>query len=182
MFQLLPWTEGKFHILMDGALFGSTYMEDDCTFIRINANDESDSFAEIEFDDLLQLHGDVKRAYQKLIAQAATPTHTTQQLGQSVPARGGPTPIKVPAEKGAKKKSAETIIKEHLASVATVISKSKWAKCLDGQEHTLTLKQTGYKDFAGFRSNMFSFTKKHGYSFSSTVKGKNITFTCTKNS
>lgn len=59
-------------------------------------------------------------------------------------------------------------------------SKSKWAGVLDGKEHTLTLKQTGYKDFAGFRSMMSTFAKKQGYGFTSSVDGNKITFTCVK--
>lgn len=159
MFKLLPWTEGKYHILMDGEVIGHTEF-DESLLIRVNelmAADELYKLADAVEEQYVTINHLAAPVKQKLNKKAA--------LGVKVKKEAAPKKEKKQAK--AKKPAADGVVKNPRGS--------KWDKYMDGKEHVLTLKQTGVAKIETARVAVSTYAKSRGYNVTTTVAGDKLT-------
>lgn len=161
MFKLLPWTEGKYHILMDGEVIGYTEF-DQVVHIRL-----TELLAVFEIQQMLY---DVEEQY-KTINHLAAPAKTSKNAQKKLNKKAA---LKIKKETAPKKMS-----KGKKAPAANGVVKnprgSKWDKYMDGKEHVLTLKQTGVAKIETARVAVATYAKSRGYTVTTTVAGDKLT-------
>ena len=161
MFKLLPWTEGKYHILMDGEVIGHTEF-DESLFIRVNEL--------MAADELKELADAVEEQYETINHLAAPVKKAVKKLNKK-------EVLKVSEKKAAAKKGSTTKKSKKPAADGVVKNPrgSKWDKYMDGKEHHLTLKQTGVAKIETARVAVSTYAKSRGYNVTTTVAGDKLT-------
>lgn len=171
MFKLLPWTEGKYHILHGVTNIG---------YLDTRENDGVRNFVHIHdgmltLTELTELHDflaeqleykatlegaakGVKKAVKKLVANKA------EKKAMKNIAKKGEKSIK---QAKSKKSAADGVVKNPRGS--------KWDKYMDGKEHHLTLKQTGVAKIETARVAVSTYAKSRGYNVTTTVAGDKLT-------
>ena len=170
MFKLLPWTEGKYHILMDGEVIGHTEF-DESLFIRVNELMAADELKELadaveeQYETINHLAAPVKKAVKKL--------NKKEVLIKKLLA--GKATLKPLKDKAAGKKFMSKGKKAPADGVVKNPRGSKWDKYMDGKEHHLTLKQTGVAKIETARVAVSTYAKSRGYNVTTTVAGDKLT-------
>lgn len=170
MFKLLPWTEGKYHILMGNQVIGHTKYSGGLLFLitlRMTADELREMLDAVEeqYETINQLAAPMKKAVKK---QKKSHLQLNQALGTTAPKGKKVKEKKAAPKKGSTKKpAANGVVKNPRGS--------KWDKYMDGKEHTLTLKQTGVAKIETARVAVSTYAKSRGYNVTTTVAGDKLT-------
>ena len=169
MFKLLPWTEGKYHILMANEVIGHTEYDEGLVLIRLNEllqvreiRNMLDAVEE-QYETINHLAAPVKKAVKK---QKKSHLQLNQALGAVAP-KSKKVKEKKAAPKKSKKPAADGVVKNPRGS--------KWDKYMDEEEHVLTLKQTGVAKIETARVAVSTYAKSRGYNVTTTVAGDKLT-------
>lgn len=165
MFMLLPWTVGRYHMLLDGEKIGYCYIDDGA--IRLCFTPEIDT------EDMKSFIKEIESQYKKdghPTRYAEDKAYENKQLKELA----GKIPAAIQNTKKGKLWKYDVFDATKKVAAKTHRS-SKWDQYMDGKQHTLTVKQTGAKSIESARMSLYQYAKVRGYEVATYVKGGKLT-------